>query len=196
MAEKDIAQYKADAKGFVEIESLEAGGILIKDGEGHEWSVPAESTEDYDFGTEPLKCPVPGKTWPEALPGFHVEFCKPEQVADWRNKQFVCVTRAELGIEELPGGLGRDFGTFDTSIYRVGDAVAMKIPQIIADRRYAAKRRAAQVVSQAAGPTEKMKARATARAVTGRSPGEADEEGIHEDVQITRTRVDEPLPMR
>lgn len=191
-ATKDIEKFQSEAGEFVDIEELETGGIVVRDGEGNEWTVAGDSTEDYNYGKLPLELP-------RQLPGFHVEFCRPNQVADWMQKGFVPVTRKEMGVKELPADIARDYGTLDTSTYRVGDAVAMKIPKILADRRYAAKARAAKEIRDSAGPTDAMIASAKAHGVygaSGRTSSQGSIPGVEEDVTVTRTRVDEPLPMR
>jgi hypothetical protein len=107
---------------------------------GKTWVIPNGKFDDNVFHSSPFD--VPNKD-----PRFHYAFYRGagpyEEVGDMEAQGFVKVTRKEIGIEKTV--LDGDMSTRYDSYYTIGGgdgvSVLMKIPQVLADRRYATQKR-------------------------------------------------------
>lgn len=137
----------------VEGKTLEVGGVMIEDGLGNTWQVPAGNTEDLDdlYAGNVYK-------FPESLTkDFHVQLIPITRLREYVARKFVPVRLSEVGIpQELQATTGQPLDSFHT----VGDSILVKIPRVIFDRINAAKVKEVKDRLAQLEPTEEMKKKA------------------------------------
>lgn len=133
--------------------SIQVDGVIMDD-EGHEWAIPAEDTEEFDADADG---PFGRLKLDER---FFYQTCRLDEVAAKVSEGFVAVTRREVGLADLKT-LEREFGMAEATYVRLKDAVLIKIPKVMADRRQARKARIAKQAVEQTEPTEEMLARGT-----------------------------------
>lgn len=149
----DALQEEAEDRGL-EVNDIEVAGV-VRDDQGHTWAIPAESEDDlsnYD-PSGPF-----GKI--KYHPDFHYQLVRQDEVMKKKTEGFVVCTLQELGLEAFTLPTSADNGTPTTTIFHQIDAVMMKIPKVLADRRQKRKVQVAQEVREAIEPTEEMLRRA------------------------------------
>lgn len=125
-----MTKRKDDSSGLEVLESITVGGVkaqVVEDGLGHVWTIPAEAVEDmYDHVNifEAIKHRFDER--------FHYQLEPRSNVGRKMLEGFVVVTKEELG---LPGTLVMEYGQPVDTTFAVGDAVLMKIPKLLAERR-------------------------------------------------------------
>lgn len=144
---------EAEDRGL-EINDIEVAGV-VKDRYGNTWAIPAESEDDlsnYD-PSGPF-----GKI--QYDPAFHYQLVREDEVMRKKTEGFVVCTLEELGLEAFTVPGAPDHGTPTTAIFHQIDAVMVKIPKVLADRRQKRKEQVAREVREAIEPTEEMLSRA------------------------------------
>lgn len=146
--------------GEVVASRVEVAGI-VKDDYGNEWTIPADEMSYDELLTDPLKLP-------HKDPRFHYQFVRRDQIVAKATEHFKPVTRAEVGIQDIVSSSSDtnshestplDFDSAVGPYHWVHDLLCMKIPQVLADRRYAAaKRFADEAVKQIREPERLEKA--------------------------------------
>ena len=112
--------------------SVEVPGALleIKDGQGHTWAVPAESSEDYRLYQSPREV--------EHFKGydarFRYEFIRRDEIEVKITEGWVCVTRKELGLQNIPANTSPQNATND-GLHWVEDQVCIKKPEVLVERQ-------------------------------------------------------------
>jgi hypothetical protein len=128
----------------IEVRMIEAPGVIIDTYTGKTWAVP---TATFDDNIRMHQSPYDIKKDPQ----FHYEAHGLTEVADMEAQGFVKVTNKEMGRDsiKLPG----ETATPLDSYYTIGgDQVMMKIPQVIAERRYEALKKICDSALEATQP--------------------------------------------
>lgn len=147
---------KTNPDGSVEADRIQVPGI-IKDAYGEEWAVPADELAYDELLTDPLKLP-------KKDPNFHYQFVREDQVTAKATEGFKPVRREEVGVQNI---ITRDVGSPLADYHQVHDLLLMKIPKVLADRRYRAlKRMADEAVEQITDPQKLAKAGGQDRQLT------------------------------
>lgn len=144
--ENKVETFEADDTGAISASSIQVPGI-IRDSEGHEWTIPEEDPTSDEFKL--YKSPFDIKKDPQ----FHYQFEHRDKVSLMMAEGFAPCTRKELGIPDF--NVGNEYGTSPDGVYRVEDLVCIKIPKIIADRKYAAQDRMCKAAVAATEPQAK-----------------------------------------
>lgn len=118
-----------DPDGGIEARFIEAPGIITDTFTGRTWAVPTDTFDDN----------IPIHNSPYAVkkdPNFHYEAHTIGEVADMESQGFVKVTNKEMGrlSYKMPGEVATPLDSYYTI---GGDQVMLKIPKVLADRRYA-----------------------------------------------------------
>lgn len=153
--ENEVLSDKKD--GGLRVTRLLVGGVeidVLEDKLGNVWNVPADGQEDH---ASALNGTLMDKIIPHFDPAFHYELHHRNKVPDKLLDGFVIVSKAEV---KFPTDLVMEYGKPVSSQLAIEDAVLMKIPKVIADRRYSAKDRAVQEALREVKPTEEMLERA------------------------------------
>ena len=133
--------FGTDDTGAVNVSKIQVPGVVL-DSEGHSWTIPEEDPtgDEYRLYRSPFDIKKDER--------FHYQFDHEKEVSQQMADGFVPCTRRELGLPDFKGGLN-EYGQGEDSIYKVGDLVAMKIPAVLANRRYAALQRVANAAVSA-----------------------------------------------
>jgi len=146
--------------GSISASEVSVPGV-IRDDYGNEWTIPADEASYDELLTDPLKLP-------RKDPRFHYQFVRQDQVTAKATEGFRLVQREEVGVSDIV--TQADVGGPQTTYHQVHDLFLMKIPQQLAERRYAAaKRMADDAVAQINNPESLAKAGGSDHALT-RSP--------------------------
>lgn len=158
LRERSDAEIISDKQeGGMRVTRLLVGGVeveVLEDKLGHVWNVPADGTIDYSSANRGT---VIDKAIPHFNPHFHYELHHRNKVPEKLLEGFVIVTKQEV---KLPDDLVMEYGKPVSSEMALVDAVLMKIPKKISDRRYAAKHLEVQEALDQVKPTEEMLERA------------------------------------
>jgi hypothetical protein len=159
----------------IDVQTIEAPGFIIDTFTGKKWAVPTGEFDDqikvhdspYDIKKDPM---------------FHYEAHTVNEVADMESQGFVKVTNREVGRETmlLPGEQPAQLSSYYTI---GGDQVMMKIPKVLADRRYA---RLKQMCDIAVSATEPPPAETDGRDKDGRSANERIQSDKLADLEIEK----------
>lgn len=159
--EPDAPDGLAATDDFVDLKgNITVPGVIYDPFSGKTWALPTGALEDVVVHNSPYAI--------KKDPNFHYQaacFSGPggDEVSDLEAKDFVKVTRKELGFGERIKQEG-DIATPMDNYYTInGEQVMMKIPKIIADRRYAALKKMADAARDACVPPEKVNSGATER---------------------------------
>lgn len=114
--------------------SVQVPGALltIKDGQGHTWTVPAESNEDHRRHRSVFDV----RAYKGHDPNFAYQFIRRDEINSMLTSDWVPVSRKELGITALPAAIAAQYGTTVDSNHWVNDQVCIKKPKVLADREY------------------------------------------------------------
>jgi len=133
----------------LEAKEIEVAGI-IRDEYGNEWAIPADNVDDIgDIASNPFSV----MKFDER---FHYQIEPLGKVEQKRLEGFVPVLREEVGISKT---LDIEYGKPTSNYVQYADSVLMKIPKVLADRRYARKARIAKEVVEQTEPTAEMLSR-------------------------------------
>jgi hypothetical protein len=147
-----------DANGDLKINEVAAAGV-IKDKYGNEWAIPTDELSSDELFTNPLKLP-------KQDPLFFYEFVRADQVQGKATEGFVLVEREEVGVETPV--TNADIGLGEGSHHQVHDLHLMKIPRVLADRRYRAMARVCkEATDQITDPARLAQAGRQSRTLTG-----------------------------
>lgn len=172
---------EAEDRGL-EVNDIAVAGV-VKDRYGNTWAIPAE--EDDDLSNYDPSGPF-GKI--KYDPTFHYQLERAENVTKKKSEGFVVCTLEELGLEAFTVPGAADHGTPTTSVFHQIDAVMMKIPKVLADRRQKRKEQVAREVREAIEPTEEMLSRAGLSGGRKTRPSEAIAEAQSQGMAASVTR--------
>ena len=123
-----------NVSGSIEIPGMKIGDVdeFITDPfTGKKWAVPTGVLEDNLVHTSPYMI--------KKDPNFHYQAVRIEELGDIESQGFVKVTRKETGVETTV--MDTDAPSPLSSYHTVGeDQIFVKIPKVLADRRYAAQK--------------------------------------------------------
>lgn len=133
-AEKAPGPVEEASDGFINVGSrLEVPGVIVDPYTGKTWAVPTDALETVRIHDSPYDI--------KKDPQFHYQAHSFGEVADMESQGFVKVTRKEVGREESIKLSGDVASPLDQYYTINGEQVMMKIPKILADRRYAAQKK-------------------------------------------------------
>ena len=148
----------AAADGELEIDEVAVAGI-VKDKYGNEWTIPTDEMSSDEIYNNPLQLP-------KTDPAFFYEFVRADQVQGKATEGFVLVEREEVGV--LTPVTNADIGLGEGSHHQVHDLHLMKIPKVLADRRYRAMARVVkEATDQITDPKRLAQAGRESRTLTG-----------------------------
>lgn len=129
--------------GTLDVAQVEVPGI-IRDDYGNEWTVPTNDASFVELLTNPLALP-------KQNPEFHYQFVRNDQVTAKTTEGFRPVLREEVGVADIVIDANTDAS--HASYHQVHDLLLMKIPKVLANRRYkAAARMCNEAVAQVGDP--------------------------------------------
>jgi hypothetical protein len=133
--------FSPNPDGSVNVSRIQVPGTVI-DSEGHSWAIPEEDPtgDEYKLYRSPFDI--------NKNEQFHYQFDHEKDVSQQMADGFVPCTRRELGLPDFKGG-SNEYGQGEDGTYKVGDLVCMKIPKVLADRRYKALQRVANAAVNA-----------------------------------------------
>src|SRR5579864_1032309 len=130
--EEDFPELNSHQDDGVDASTIEAPGIIRDKWSGKTWTLPSDAMSDLGLAT--YKSPRDIKK----DPNFHYEFHTLEELNEYIAQDFVPVTREELGLSQfVPPG---EPSPLDTYYIIEGHDICMKIPRVLADRRYASQK--------------------------------------------------------
>jgi hypothetical protein len=173
--QKSADKVEQSMSGEVLAGSIAVPGTII-DAEGHTWTIPEDTLEEMVLYRSPFY--VPNKD-----PRFHYQFEEESVISQLMTEGFRPVSRKELGLATF--GDVAEYGHALDTYYKVGTQVCVKIPQVIADRRFrAAKRLADAAIEATEPPPPKNEEQATARAGAQYNKGGRKFDLTHEQLHV------------
>ena len=123
-------------EGSINASRIEAPGTVFDVYSGKTWTLPTDSKLD-NIGLLMHKSPYDIKK----DPNYHYEFHSVKEIPEYLSQDFVCVTRAELGLSDLGTKQPGTSSPLDAYYVVDGNDICMKIPRQIAALRYDALKR-------------------------------------------------------